>query len=74
MQTVRLVGVSRPVCELWKAAVVMDPILRTMLVTEAVNSVALSHPDDCECLACRAAHGEPQALGEILERLEGGLS
>jgi hypothetical protein len=28
-----------------------------MLVVEAVNSVAIEHPDGCACLACRAAAG-----------------
>jgi len=32
---------------------------------EAVNSVALEHPETCQCLACRAAAGDRDALAEV---------
>lgn len=36
-----------------------------LLAIEAASSVALEHPDDCGCVACRAAHGEPMAVALI---------
>jgi hypothetical protein len=32
---------------------------------EAVASVALSHPERCDCLACRAADGDERAFAEV---------
>jgi hypothetical protein len=44
----------------------MNPVVRAHLVLEAVNSIALEHPDGCRCHACRAAVGDRQALAEII--------
>lgn len=40
--------------------------MRLLLAVEAANSVAMEHADDCNCVACRAAHGEPSALALII--------
>jgi hypothetical protein len=48
-----------------------DPGVRRVLVArEAVSSVALSHPDDCDCVACKASAGDSDALARILVMLE----
>jgi hypothetical protein len=46
--------------------------MNLFMVIEAVNSVALEHPEGCRCLACRAANQEPGALEEVIMRLEAG--
>jgi hypothetical protein len=43
--------------------------LRAMMLTEAVNSIALEHPESCVCIACRAAHGDPDALAQLMVAL-----
>ena len=35
----------------------------------AIASVALSHPDDCECIVCRAADGDQDAFLELTIQL-----
>ena len=44
-------------------------ILRHAMVTEAVNSVALEHAEDCRCTACRAADGGVEALADVYAAL-----
>lgn len=41
-----------------------------LLAVEAANSVAMEHADDCNCVACRAAHGEPLALALVFAMME----
>lgn len=41
--------------------------LRLQLAREAIESVALSHRDECLCLACRASHGDTDAMAQLLE-------
>lgn len=36
----------------------------------AVASVALSHPEGCACLTCRAAGGDREAFLEIVVKME----
>jgi hypothetical protein len=36
------------------------------MAQEAIASVALSHQDDCDCVICRAAGGDKDALAEVL--------
>ena len=43
----------------------MDPVVHSLMLVEAVNSVALGHRDGCDCLACRAADGDVDAMLEI---------
>lgn len=42
---------------------------RVLSVQSAVSSVALSHPEACGCLVCRAAGGDQRAFALIFERL-----
>lgn len=39
------------------------------MLTEAINSVALSHNEGCDCVACRAASGDQDALIELYAAL-----
>lgn len=47
-------------------------LLTAYVLREACSSVALSHDEACECLACRAASGDAQAFawlaGTMAER------
>jgi hypothetical protein len=38
---------------------------RTILVREAVASVALSHGSHCDCTICRAWDGDPDAIERV---------
>ena len=44
--------------------------MRLSLMTEAANSVALSHEPDCACVACRAADGDVNAQALVMEELD----
>ena len=44
--------------------------LRLLLVLEACGSVALSHPDNCGCGVCAAAHGDVGALLVVTDALD----
>jgi hypothetical protein len=33
---------------------------------EAINSVAIEHAEECDCVVCRAADGDVDALTEII--------
>lgn len=44
----------------------LKAILAFMLVRESVASVAISHDEDCDCVVCRAADDNPEALAAIL--------
>lgn len=46
-------------------------ISHLFVLTEAIHSVALEHPGDCDCTTCRAAAGDDEALGELLAELGG---
>lgn len=35
-------------------------------VMEAIKSIALSHEEGCDCLICRAAHGDQAALALVV--------
>lgn len=37
------------------------------LIQEAIHSVAMEHPADCECKVCLAADGDDEALGAIYQ-------
>lgn len=37
-------------------------MINGFLVREAVNSVAIEHPEDCDCTTCRAADGDTEAF------------
>ena len=43
---------------------------RILEAHEAAATIALSHPTKCPCIVCRAAHGDPEAMAEVLEALE----
>jgi hypothetical protein len=43
-----------------------ESIARALILWEAIHSVALEHPDDCDCTACQAAGGDQEAFGRIL--------
>jgi len=43
---------------------------RIMMITEAVNSVAIEHPEDCDCIVCKAADGDINSLVEIMAAVE----
>jgi len=40
-----------------------------MMMREAICSVALSHPDSCDCMVCRAASGDEAAMAEAMRAL-----
>lgn len=42
-------------------------LLRLLTLKGAVASVALSHPEDCICTTCRAAHGDARAFAAVIE-------
>lgn len=44
-------------------------LFASMMLVEAVNSVALEHPEACACVVCRAAHGDERAVAEVLAHL-----
>lgn len=48
--------------------------MRALIIKEAISSVAMEHPNKCNCTVCRAASGDKEAFAEILladaERLE----
>ena len=41
--------------------------LDAFVFTEAINSVALSHDEGCDCLTCRAAGGDEDASARLRE-------
>jgi hypothetical protein len=43
---------------------------RMMMITEAVNSVAIEHVEDCDCIVCKAADGDVKSLAEIMAAVE----
>ena len=48
----------------------VDGIGRLFMVKEAVNSVAIEHQNDCDCLTCKAANGDSDALAEIYRQVD----
>lgn len=40
------------------------------VILEAAHSVALEHPERCECLACRAAGGDAVALAALMRMVQ----
>lgn len=47
-----------------------EALLLLARCTEAIHSTALSHPEDCGCIVCRAAAGDGNALTAVLALLE----
>lgn len=43
---------------------------RLFMVKEAVHSVAMEHARDCDCLTCRAANGDDEAFGKVLQEAQ----
>lgn len=41
---------------------------KQMALKGAVASVSLSHEQDCDCIVCRAAHGDKDAFAHLLEQ------
>lgn len=41
-------------------------VVNIFALIEAINSVAIEHAKDCECVTCRAAHGDQEALARII--------
>ena len=37
-----------------------------MMFKEAIATTALEHADDCDCRVCRAAHGDKEALFDLM--------
>lgn len=46
-------------------------MIRHFIIREALNSVALEHPDDCECDTCLAANGNKDALARVYRDMQG---
>lgn len=42
-------------------------LMKLVFYQEAVASVALTHPEGCKCVICRAAEGDEHAMAEIIE-------
>lgn len=38
-------------------------------VERSIRKTAAEHPDDCDCMTCRAAAGDAQARRELLKDL-----
>lgn len=53
--------------------VTAEGMLRLLRLQEAIASVSLSHPEDCNCLTCRAGRGDKEAFVQIARDLEGSL-
>lgn len=45
-------------------------MIHHFVIKEAIHSVAMEHPSDCDCLTCRAADGDEEALVEIYRSFE----
>jgi hypothetical protein len=43
---------------------------RYFLLRGAIASVALSHEANCDCVVCRASHGDERAMAEVMSDLE----
>lgn len=35
------------------------------VIMEAIHSTAIEHPSGCNCVICRAAHGDQRAFAEV---------
>lgn len=46
--------------------------MNIFMLIEAVNSVALEHDPSCDCIACRAAGGDQDALAQVAATLKQG--
>ena len=44
----------------------MKQMVNMFVLIEAINSVALEHAKECKCVTCRAAHGDQEALAQII--------
>ncbi len=53
-----------------KALVPIIDLLRQALLQEACASTALAHPDGHDCVVCRAADGDQDALAEVMASIE----
>jgi hypothetical protein len=40
------------------------------VIQEAINSVAIEHPEDCSCVVCKAADGDQASLISIMAHLD----
>ena len=40
-----------------------------MFLMEAICSTAMSHEDGCACRTCKAAHGDAQAIAELMSEV-----
>lgn len=43
--------------------------MNPFLLHEALNSVALSHDEGCDCTTCRATGGDEAALAEVMAQI-----
>jgi len=43
-------------------------LIKMQTLRGAIASVSLSHPEDCPCLTCKAAHGDEDAFTRLLEQ------
>ena len=48
----------------------VEAFLKQQQLREAVASVSLSHPENCNCTTCKAADGDEHALALIADMLE----
>lgn len=39
---------------------------QVLMITEAINSVAIEHAEGCDCIVCKAADGDVKALAKIM--------
>jgi len=47
----------------------VERFTRMMMWREAVASVALSHPETCDCRICQAASGDEDAMTAVVAEL-----
>jgi hypothetical protein len=45
-------------------------MFRMFVIQEAINSVAIEHPEDCSCVVCKAADGDMESLISIMARVD----
>lgn len=48
-------------------------VMMGLMFKEALNSVAIEHPEGCSCDICRAAGGDRDAFGRVWVAVQDGL-
>jgi hypothetical protein len=51
----------------------LEGMMAYFMMKEAVASIAIEHDPGCECVACRAAHGDKEAFLDVWLKLSSQL-